>query len=371
MMNNSLKALLLVSALPFAANAADGLSPWYAGAGLGINNYEPNCDQKTMMTCGEDDPYAWDVFGGFLFNEHFGVELGYRDLGRAEWVDYSNVLNDVGARGLSLGLVAFFPIAEKWSLSAEAGAMDYLLYNNKQWGSQYYSDSGIAPYIGAGVGYQLTENLKLQAKYRRYENLDDDAFNTLEMESNYWGLELSYRFGESKKAAPAPAPVPMVKEEPKDSDMDGVFDEQDQCPATPSNHKVDSKGCTIYKDDVSTYTLGSLRFANNSSVINPNSYADIEKLANYMNQHPGSTVEIGGHASNVGNPDYNLKLSDKRAQATAKVLVEKYGIAASRVSAKGYGITMPVMDGNSDEAHAANRRVEAVVTGSEKVAVLK
>ncbi len=368
-MNNSLKVALLASVLPFGVMASDeGMSPWYVGGGVGINNYEPNCDQKTMKVCGEDSPYAWDVFAGYLFNDYFGVELGYRDLGRAEWIDYANALNDVGAKGTSLGLVAFWPFAAKWSLSAEAGAMNYLVYNNKQWGSKYYSDSGVAPFIGAGIGYNFTDNLKLSAKYRRYENLDEDKWNTLEMESNYWGLELSYRFGSESKPAPVAAPVVVA---PADSDNDGVTDDLDKCPATPANHKVDADGCTVYKDDVTTHNLGSLRFANNSSVINPSSYESVEKLANYMNQHPGSTVEIGGHASNVGNADYNQKLSEKRANATAKLLVEKYGISADRVTAKGYGISNPVMEGNTAEAHAANRRVEAVVTGSEKVAVLK
>ncbi|WP_338592115.1 OmpA family protein [Shewanella khirikhana] len=367
MMKNSLKVALLASVLPFGVMASDeGMSPWYVGGGVGVNNYEPNCDQKTMMTCGEDSPYAWDVFAGYLFNDYFGIELGYRDLGRAEWTDYSNALNDVGAKGTTLGLVAFWPFANKWSLSAEAGAMNYLISNNKQWGSEYYSDSGIAPFVGAGIGYNFTDNLKLSAKYRRYENLDEEKWNTLEMESNYWGLELSYRFG-SKAAPVVVAPVVV----PVDSDNDGVNDDLDKCPATPSTHKVDSYGCTMYTDDVTTHTLGSLRFANNSSVIHSSSYDSVEKLAGYMNQHPGSTVEIGGHASNVGNPDYNMKLSEKRANAAAKLLVEKYGISADRVTAKGYGITRPVMEGNTAEAHAANRRVEAVVTGSEKVPVLK
>lgn len=365
-MNQTVKAILLTSMLPFAANAAQELSPWYIGGGLGVNNYEPNCDMKTMKVCGEDDPYAWDIFGGYLFNDYFGVELGYRNLGRAEWVDYANKMNDVGAKGMTLGVVGFWPIADRWSVSAEAGAMNYLLSNNKQYGSEYYSDSGVAPYVGAGIGYNISENLKLQAKYRRYENLDDDKWNTLAMESNYWGLELSYRFG-----TPAPAVVDPLVLAPIDSDNDGVVDDLDQCADTPPTHKVDAKGCTVYTETTEQRDVGSILFANNSTVVKTESYERIEKLATYMNKNPKSTVLISGHASDVGKADYNMTLSDKRAKAVAKLLVEKYGIDLSRVEAKGFGITQPVIEGNNAEANKANRRIEAHVTGVKREALIK
>jgi len=365
-MNNTVKAILLTSMLPFAANAAQELTPWYVGGGLGVNNYEPNCDMKTMKVCGEDDPYAWDVFGGYLFNDYFGIELGYRDLGRAEWIDYAHKMNDVGAKGMSLGVVGFWPIANRWSLSAEAGAMNYLLSNNKEFGSEYYSDSGVAPYIGMGIGFNITENLKLQAKYRRYENLDEDKWNTLEMESNYWGLELSYRFGKPAPAVIAPAAVAVI-----DSDNDGVIDSLDKCPDTPSTHKVDANGCSIYKAITEQRDLGSILFDNDSSVVKSESIARIEKLANYMNKNPQSKVLISGHASDVGQADYNMQLSDKRANAVAKILINKFGISEDRVSAKGFGITKPVIQGHSSEANKANRRIEAHVTGVRKEALIK
>ncbi len=365
-MNNTVKALLLTSMLPFAANATQELTPWYVGAGLGVNNYEPSCDMKSMKVCGKDDPYAWDLFGGYLFNDYFGIELGYRDLGRAEWVDYSNKLNDVGAKGMTLGVVSFWPISEYWSLTAEAGAMNYLLSNNKQSGSEYYSDSGVAPYIGMGIGFNITENLKLLAKYRRYENLDEDRWNTLEMESNYWGLELSYRFGNTVPAAIAPVTPAAI-----DSDNDGVTDPQDKCPDTPATHRVDSNGCTIYKEITEQRDLGSILFDNDSSVVKSESIARIEKLANYMNKNPQSTVMISGHASDVGRADYNMQLSDKRAHAVAKILINQFGIGAERVKAQGFGITQPVIPGRSSEANKANRRIEAHVTGVKREALIK
>ncbi|WP_144210112.1 OmpA family protein [Shewanella donghaensis] len=365
MMKNTLKVVLLTSMLPFAAVAEQELTPWYVGGGLGINNYEPNCDLKTMKVCGEDDPYAWDVFGGYLFNDYFGVELGYRDLGRAEWTDYSDKRNDVGARGMALGLVGFYPFAEKWSLSAEAGAMNYLLSNKKNYNTEYYSDSGIAPYVGVGVGYNFTENLKLQAKYRRYENLDDDAYDTLSMESNYWGLELSYRFGETK-----PAPV-VVAAAPIDSDNDGVTDDMDMCPDTPSTHKVDEKGCTLYEDSPVSSRLEGVLFDNDSADLKAESHDRLLKAVKYLKDNPHTTVVIEGHASNVGNADYNMALSERRAQTIVDTLVQDYGIDANRLEAVGYGVTRPIIEGSSAEANKQNRRIDAVVSGAETRPVLK
>ncbi|MGX9462430.1 OmpA family protein [Shewanella sp. A14] len=369
MMKNTLKVVLLTSMLPFAASAAQELTPWYVGGGLGVNNYEPSCDQKTMKVCGEDDPYAWDVFGGYLFNDYFGIELGYRDLGRAEWTDYSNKRNDVGTKGVTLGLVGFYPLADKWSLSAEAGAFNYLVSNKKEYNTEYYSDSGIAPYIGAGVGYNFTDNLKLQAKYRRYENLDEEKWNTLSMESNYWGLELSYRFGTSTPAPVVAAPIVAVA--PGDADKDGVTDNLDKCPNTPMTHKVDANGCTVYENITTKHDLGGILFANNSAEIRTGSFADIEKLADFLNKHPQHTVSIEGHASNVGKAEYNMKLSERRAVAVAISLNKKYGISTSRISSVGYGVTKPVIQGSSAEANRVNRRIEAVVTGTEKRPVMR
>lgn len=168
MMKNTLKVVLLTSMLPLAASASQELTPWYVGAGLGVNNYEHIATDN-----GDDNPYAWDIFAGYMFNDYFGAEIGYRDLGSADWT-YAGIGNDADVKGATLGLVGVWPLGNRWSLSAEAGAMYYTLENNQRSviGSTSYSENDFAPYFGAGVGYNFTDNLKLQAKYRRYENVE-------------------------------------------------------------------------------------------------------------------------------------------------------------------------------------------------------
>ncbi|MGS0726919.1 OmpA family protein, partial [Shewanella sp. 0m-11] len=113
------------------------------------------------------------------------------------------------------------------------------------------------------------------------------------------------------------------------------------------------------------------KFANNSDKVEKSSYGAMTELATYMKQHPNSTVTISGYASNTGKADYNMDLSERRAIGVAEVLINEYGIEPGRVSTKGYGITRPLMEGNSAEANAANRRIEAHVTDIAVTPVLK
>jgi len=78
-----------------------------------------------------------------------------------------------------------------------------------------------------------------------------------------------------------------------------------------------------------------------------------------MQQHPALKIYVVGHTDNVGAAAANQALSEKRAQSVRDWLTEK-GIAASRLTAKGYGASKPVADNTTEEGRAKNRRVELV-----------
>ena len=67
--------------------------------------------------------------------------------------------------------------------------------------------------------------------------------------------------------------------------------------------------------------------------------ANVERVANYLKSHPEATCTINGYASPEGNQDNNIKLANGRAASVKDMLVNKYGIAASRINAKGQGIS--------------------------------
>ena len=352
--------MLLTLTVPLTAHAHHVLSPWYFGAGMGVNDYEVSNDQVGKVSLDDDTTFAGDIFAGYFFNQNFGFELGYRYLGEAEMLDSTSTSYTIETKGITAGLVAFLPLSSKWSLSAEAGAMNYQISSDS---SEYTNDNGIAPYLGAGVGYNITKNVKLQAQYRRYES----SWDTFQMNSNYMGLELSYRF-KGKNLAVAPTDTVNT---PLDTDGDGVNDDLDICPNTPTTHQVDSRGCSEYVKKIEQHDLAMIQFANNSSLVTQDSYKYIDDLANYMNRYPQSTVLISGHASKVGNEEYNIKLSLQRANSVAMILIEKYGIGEVRVETKGFGSSEPKMKGTSARANEVNRRIEAHVSRTTQEVLLK
>jgi outer membrane protein OmpA-like peptidoglycan-associated protein len=76
--------------------------------------------------------------------------------------------------------------------------------------------------------------------------------------------------------------------------------------------------------------------------------------------YPIHLVEIAGHTDSVGNVDYNVKLSERRASSVKQYLIKK-GIDPNKVVTKGYGPTDPVADNETEEGRAKNRRVELII----------
>ncbi len=105
-----------------------------------------------------------------------------------------------------------------------------------------------------------------------------------------------------------------------------------------------------------------VQFANNSDVIDPQYYSEIKKVADFMSKYEGVQVEVLGHTDDRGAADYNKSLSDRRAKAVAKVLVDQHGVQQDRVSANGYGEEQPIADNATANGRAKNRRVVAEIS---------
>jgi len=87
-------------------------------------------------------------------------------------------------------------------------------------------------------------------------------------------------------------------------------------------------------------------------------------MANYLTKNPTAKMFVVGHTDNVGGLDYNLALSQKRAQAVVAALTGKYKIAPARLVARGVGPLSPIASNREDAGRAKNRRVEMVDQGS-------
>lgn len=108
----------------------------------------------------------------------------------------------------------------------------------------------------------------------------------------------------------------------------------------------------------------NLEFDTAKSFIKAKYHNNIKKLADFMKEHPETSVVIEGHTDNVdrsNNPDNNIKLSQARADSVRQYLVDKFGIDKSRINAVGYGPDRPIADNNTEEGRRKNRRVDAVI----------
>ncbi|TXH97053.1 MAG: OmpA family protein [Pseudomonas sp.] len=104
-----------------------------------------------------------------------------------------------------------------------------------------------------------------------------------------------------------------------------------------------------------------VKFDFDKAVVKQESQPDIRALADFMSQYPSTSTVVEGHTDSVGTDAYNQNLSERRANAVRDVLVNQYGVGASRVSSVGYGESRPVADNATAEGRAINRRVEAEV----------
>jgi outer membrane protein OmpA-like peptidoglycan-associated protein len=102
-----------------------------------------------------------------------------------------------------------------------------------------------------------------------------------------------------------------------------------------------------------------INFDTGKSDIKPESIAIIEQIAALLQTHPELKVSIEGHTDNVGTPQNNKALSLQRAKSVMNAVVQK-GIAATRLTAVGWGQEKPIADNRSEDGRAKNRRVEIV-----------
>ena len=100
-----------------------------------------------------------------------------------------------------------------------------------------------------------------------------------------------------------------------------------------------------------------INFDTGKATIKPDSAKTLDDAAGALRLAAGLQIEVGGHTDNVGTPDSNVRLSLERAQAVMAALVQR-GIDAGRMTAKGYGQTVPIADNRTEEGRARNRRVE-------------
>jgi outer membrane protein OmpA-like peptidoglycan-associated protein len=106
--------------------------------------------------------------------------------------------------------------------------------------------------------------------------------------------------------------------------------------------------------------LSDVLFAAGKAEVAPGGQRSIDQLAEFLKRYPQRRVLIEGHTDNIGNEDFNIKLSQQRAEGVRNLLVSK-GVAADRITARGYGPKYPIVENDTSVGRQQNRRVEVLV----------
>jgi outer membrane protein OmpA-like peptidoglycan-associated protein len=106
--------------------------------------------------------------------------------------------------------------------------------------------------------------------------------------------------------------------------------------------------------------LSNANFDFNQSMVAETSYPLLDKIIKILEKNPDLALEISAHTDNIGSFEYNMQLSQNRAQSIVDYLVSR-GISKQRLVAKGYGKSRPISSNNTEDGRMKNRRVEFII----------
>ena len=154
-----------------------------------------------------------------------------------------------------------------------------------------------------------------------------------------------------------------------DNDRDGIIDINDHCPDEPEtiNGNEDEDGCPDEGESKVKVTaekieiLDKVYFENDSDVIKGRSFDVLNQVASVLRANPQiKKLRVEGHTDSRGADDYNLDLSQRRAEAVKKYLISR-NVDGDRLDPKGFGETTPIADNGTKQGRATNRRVEFTI----------
>ncbi|MBU2711013.1 OmpA family protein [Zooshikella harenae] len=270
-----------------------------------------------------EDDYLYSLDFGYQINSNLAVQLGF---GKINNTENPGLDNNIDAKWYHLDSMYYIAPVGKWKPYALASAAHMRIDP-----SDAGTDDETLLGLGVGVERELTDRVALRADVRDYYSLDNETHDQAVM------LSVKLALGETKRA--------IVRKEPP--------------PPAPQPKE-------IYVDKPVSIRL-NIEFDFDKSVIKPEYYPELEKVASFLQRYSNIHVTIEGHTDSVGNDAYNLMLSQSRSDAVRQALIEQYNIQPGRLTAIGKGESEPVADNGSPEGRQRNRRVMANIKAVEKV----
>lgn len=131
-------------------------------------------------------------------------------------------------------------------------------------------------------------------------------------------------------------------------------------PVDSLNQKTVQEVSKFKKDTIelnTDYILKNIQFEFDSYILLRSSFVELDKVLEYLKQHPELSIRLSGHTDFIGSDDYNITLSRNRARSVADYFISK-GISSHKIISYGFGKTRPIKLEKTDEARKINRRVE-------------
>ncbi|MGM0480723.1 MAG: OmpA family protein [Pseudomonadota bacterium] len=332
-----------ISSTAVAQQTAKDPGQWYLGArvgGIALDSDRQGIKNNILYQADDGfNTFTGGLEAGYMFTQYWETRIYY---------DYLQAGID-GASG---------------DLYGDSYGVDYLYHLN----NNFYAGLGVnATDVGdltdsmvratfghrSYIGDQLS--WRVEAGAQRGWELDHTEF--------FANIGVQLWFGEpsADEVQQRPAVQPQQtqpEQQTVDSDGDGVIDSKDKCVNTPADYSVDENGCVMYENETIREEL-LVEFALNSSEVPDSAMSHIEEMADFMQEHSQLDITIHGHTDSTGEADYNQWLSERRAEAVADILVNRFGISGQRVAYKGHGESdLKVME-NSAADRQKNRRIEA------------
>jgi OOP family OmpA-OmpF porin len=101
----------------------------------------------------------------------------------------------------------------------------------------------------------------------------------------------------------------------------------------------------------------------NRADIRPEFQSELDEVGTFLNNNPDAYVQLVGYTCNIGSEEYNLGLSQRRAESAADYLAAKHNVSRDRIVVNYYGEANPIASNDSEEGRSRNRRVEIAVGG--------
>ncbi|PYF82259.1 OOP family OmpA-OmpF porin [Marinomonas alcarazii] len=313
------------------------------------------------------DDKAYSLGLGYQFNNPWAVEFVYLN------ADSKQAGNDVDVDQYRLDGLYHLPTLNNVDLTpylaAGVGTTDFS------------NDSGhdnVQVNAGGGLKYAVNDTVSVRADFRLVNDVEDhhlDNVTSLGVQMTFGGPSKQSSSSDDSYNTPVQQtytqtePVQQAQVEPTEEEP--VTDEMAEQPeemvqAEPAT-EAPMAGESTQQPVVETLPPEkiNIQFGLNETTVEQKFYPDIEKIAVFLKDNPGSTVIIEGHTDDTGAASYNQTVSEKRAQSVADVLINTFQVDESRVEAIGYGEERPFVENDSEEHREANRRIVAIISTSE------